>query len=277
MCRILRLIVPALTLQPALWTSLALAGQQPEPEKKARSAAEQYESMAREYEAAEQAFLKKFENAKNAFETIAAVAMAPSPEVYAERFLELAKQHPRDDAAIDALIWIGSHARGTLEWFEALHLIEQDHLKNPKLGELCPHLPDEKPAEKLLRAVMENSPHRDVQGEACYRLAELLHDRPEPPRGMFSGYARMFGKARDSANPAEEAERLFDRVVARYGDVRSSRGTLGDRARAQLFEIRNLVIGKPAPEIDGEDADGRRFKLSDYRGKVVVLDFWGDW
>lgn len=35
--------------------------------------------------------------------------------------------------------------------------------------------------------------------------------------------------------------------------------------------------GKPAPEIEGEDLDGHPFKLSDYRGKVVLLDFWGDW
>jgi hypothetical protein len=38
-----------------------------------------------------------------------------------------------------------------------------------------------------------------------------------------------------------------------------------------------LEIGKVAPEIEGEDIDGQRFKLSDYRGKVVVLDFWGNW
>jgi len=36
-------------------------------------------------------------------------------------------------------------------------------------------------------------------------------------------------------------------------------------------------IGNQAPEITGEDIDGVAFKLSDYRGKVVVLDFWGDW
>lgn len=36
-------------------------------------------------------------------------------------------------------------------------------------------------------------------------------------------------------------------------------------------------IGQMAPDIDGEDLDGVKFKLSDYRGKVVVLDFWGDW
>ena len=38
-----------------------------------------------------------------------------------------------------------------------------------------------------------------------------------------------------------------------------------------------LAIGKVAPEIEGKDVEGNKFKLSDYRGKVVVLDFWGDW
>jgi hypothetical protein len=36
-------------------------------------------------------------------------------------------------------------------------------------------------------------------------------------------------------------------------------------------------IGQKAPEIKGTDGAGKSFKLSDYRGKVVVLDFWGDW
>jgi hypothetical protein len=36
-------------------------------------------------------------------------------------------------------------------------------------------------------------------------------------------------------------------------------------------------VGQMVPEIEGEDLDGQHFKLSDYRGKVVVLDFWGNW
>ena len=36
-------------------------------------------------------------------------------------------------------------------------------------------------------------------------------------------------------------------------------------------------VGQLAPEIAGQDLDGTQFKLSDYRGKVVLLDFWGDW
>ena len=36
-------------------------------------------------------------------------------------------------------------------------------------------------------------------------------------------------------------------------------------------------VQKGAPDINGQDVDGRKFKLSDYRGKVVLIDFWGDW
>ena len=38
-----------------------------------------------------------------------------------------------------------------------------------------------------------------------------------------------------------------------------------------------LNVGNEAPEIEAEDLDGETFKLSDYRGKVVLLDFWGNW
>jgi AhpC/TSA family len=75
----------------------------------------------------------------------------------------------------------------------------------------------------------------------------------------------------------KEIEALLVRVEREYGDIRFGRDTLGERAAAMLSEVRNLGIGKPCPEIAGEDLDGKSFKLSDYRGKVVVIDFWGDW
>jgi peroxiredoxin len=52
---------------------------------------------------------------------------------------------------------------------------------------------------------------------------------------------------------------------------------VGDLARRELFELRRLRPGQPAPEIQGEDIDGRKLRLSDYRGRVVLLDFWGHW
>jgi hypothetical protein len=38
-----------------------------------------------------------------------------------------------------------------------------------------------------------------------------------------------------------------------------------------------LVVGCRAPDFEATDLAGVKFKLSDYRGKVVVLDFWGFW
>jgi peroxiredoxin len=48
---------------------------------------------------------------------------------------------------------------------------------------------------------------------------------------------------------------------------------LGSDPRPQA----GITVGKLAAEIDGEDIDGKRFKLSNYRGKVVLLVFWGNW
>lgn len=42
--------------------------------------------------------------------------------------------------------------------------------------------------------------------------------------------------------------------------------------RGQMAEV-----GKMAQDIRGIDADGQPFQLSDYRGKVVLLDFWASW
>jgi thiol-disulfide isomerase/thioredoxin len=42
--------------------------------------------------------------------------------------------------------------------------------------------------------------------------------------------------------------------------------------------LQHTLVGKPAPEIDARDLDtGQPVKLADFRGKVVVLDFWGYW
>ena len=38
-----------------------------------------------------------------------------------------------------------------------------------------------------------------------------------------------------------------------------------------------LAKGKPAPEISVPNADGKIIKLSDLKGKVVLVDFWASW
>jgi hypothetical protein len=145
---------------------------------------------------------------------------------------------------------------------KALPILLRDHIKSEKLDIVCSNLiyhtvPDDE-AEKFLRAALENNPHKNVQGQACLALGILLKSRADA-----------------STDVANEAEKLLKLAVEKYGDL--SRGEVGERAMGELFELRFLAIGKEAPEIEGKDAEGIKFKLSDYRGKVVLLSFWGDW
>ena len=41
--------------------------------------------------------------------------------------------------------------------------------------------------------------------------------------------------------------------------------------------VEGLEIGNIAPDITHPDSSGKEFSLSEYRGKVVMLDFWGHW
>ena len=38
-----------------------------------------------------------------------------------------------------------------------------------------------------------------------------------------------------------------------------------------------LVVGNRAPDFSVKDINGKTHRLSDYRGKVVLVDFWGTW
>jgi thiol-disulfide isomerase/thioredoxin len=119
----------------------------------------------------------------------------------------------------------------------------------------------------FLRAASAANPDRETRAWASYWLAYRL-------RGQAAGEP----SAEKAEKTSKESEAVYQQVLDKYADVPDGqRGTLGKRAEAALTELRRLAVGQVAPEIDGEDVDGKRFNLSDYRGKVVVLDFWGHW
>jgi thiol-disulfide isomerase/thioredoxin len=46
------------------------------------------------------------------------------------------------------------------------------------------------------------------------------------------------------------------------------------RAEARSAVVEGPRVGQPAPDLNGVDFDGKPLRLSDYRGKVVVVTFW---
>jgi hypothetical protein len=73
-----------------------------------------------------------------------------------------------------------------------------------------------------------------------------------------------------------EAEQLLAAAVQELS-TQPGKSRLAELARRELDDLKVRDIGKPAPDVAGPDLDGKEFKLSDYRGKVVLLDFWAFW
>lgn len=49
------------------------------------------------------------------------------------------------------------------------------------------------------------------------------------------------------------------------------------RADQKRREVAESIISEPAPDFTLTDTEGNVVKLSELRGKVVVLDFWATW
>lgn len=47
--------------------------------------------------------------------------------------------------------------------------------------------------------------------------------------------------------------------------------------QAKLQERAKLMEGRPAPDIPFKDIDGKEMRLSDFKGKVLYVDFWATW
>lgn len=54
-------------------------------------------------------------------------------------------------------------------------------------------------------------------------------------------------------------------------------GTTPSATKAAEPTVKKAELRKPAPDFDLKDADGRPVKLSDLKGKVVLVNFWATW
>jgi hypothetical protein len=115
---------------------------------------------------------------------------------------------------------------------------------------------------KILRRMLDKTTDPAKKGQLSLQLAQGMRDTYET--------AYRAGEKDKATKIAAEAE---DLLVG----AKKAGGPLARQADDALFLFQKLSVGKVAPDIEGEDMEGKKFKLSDYRGKVVVIDYWAFW
>ena len=79
-----------------------------------------------------------------------------------------------------------------------------------------------------------------------------------------------FGRAWRQQRDEKKAEAAFRSAM----DL-AANSPAGKQAETQLYELLHLGIGQPAPPFSAAAIGGTRLSLADYRGKPLVLVFWG--
>lgn len=187
---------------------------------------------------------------------------------------------------------------------ESIELLRDHYTTHSNLAMVCRALgalgdPSHKPTIEFLQRTAAENPDRGTKGYATFALGLLTKSAAddfalfEIAPWMATNSPALNQKPAgqgprwpDSKTAFHEAEVLFETVAKAFDDcpnfpagpgLRNPKATLGEQARQELQECRNLVPGTRAPEISGKDLEGRELKLSDYRGKVIVLTFWASW
>ena len=115
-----------------------------------------------------------------------------------------------------------------------------------------------------LEAVIKKLPNGNVNQKARFRLALLVAEDAQRDLTLTDTQRAKENQTVVSILDKLREEDDLDELLQRWiKDLR--------------YKVTHLVVGCEAPEIEGFDQDGKKFRLSDYRGKVVLLPFWGIW
>lgn len=253
--------------------------------------AEIVESLQAAYKTAYDEFRTTIASAESAEEKQKLEQTRPTIGDYSADMMAAIETDVKSKAAFSGLMWLYEKTKRTDKQTAEKYrtVIMEHHYTRKGIGGVAnwiAYADKSSTTEQHLLKILENNKHDTDKAQTVLSLIKHYQAlKAIQTDSVTRGYAEKdLGeegmKYVDSRN-REELNQLIDKYfelgMAKYGELKQGRGTFAERLAPYHFEHTRLQIGMKVPDISGEDIDGVEFKLSDYEGKVVMIDFWGDW
>jgi len=289
---------------PGNKSAITFVTDQAQPKAITQTADDQLESLLRQFDDASESNRRTAREGKTVAEKQAVYKLNVAKVQSVNRQLfDLAMHQPQTNAAEQALIWIVTHNSFEREADKAWELLARDYARSDRLRQVLSRRLElywaSQAVEDLLRRALDQNPYREIRGLACFWLAEVLRYRAtilrlwafqssrqtEMWRQRFAQQDFDRVAKQDPKSLEAEAARLHERLITEFPIVENNDSStkpmplvlgkaaihLSDVAKVHLDDLKRLSVGKTAPEIDGVDLEGKPMKLTDYRGRIVVL------
>ncbi len=222
--------------------------------------AAELKKLQADYKAAETEYYRAVREAKTAEERKAArpdPAKHPARDFHAKA-IELAKNAAGTETAAQAHAWairLAGNVGLKDDAMESIRTLVKDHLSSPVLEQI---------------AQMMQYGDRTYGAEFAGEILATIRDKAKEPGAKSAALLSLAVQNMKKDEPAARA--MLDRILKEFPTTPSAK-----RAEGSLFEMDHLQVGKTAPDFTATDEKGMQWKLSEYRGKVTVIDFWGFW
>lgn len=274
---------PQAPLTPVNWTGNASTALQDVDEKANALAQSEYESVDLEFKKAIAELRSLIAAVDSKDDKIRLLATRnPAPE-FAKRFMEIAKKHSGTKAGLNAVLFAVQRTKGDQK-NEAMNLLIDSYSDQVDLVKVAQSLKGEVPSqdvENWLQAMIEKVDSESEKSAITVTFAKYVGQIPYFQRTLAVNPAilKRYSAAQLDYINSTRTQAQNDHLAGMLQSVidNSDQSRMETVAKKELYDLQNLQVGMVAPEIDGKDFDDIPFKLSDYRGKVVMLDFWGHW
>jgi len=180
--------------------------------------------------------------------------------------IKRADKEASDPKAGDLLGWVATNAGMLPAGQKAIVQLIEKHPDHAALERVVSMLGTGRipKGEELLRKLLSTSSKTDVKAAGTFALGQCLVAKTN----------KSCDTVEEANKVAAEAEKYLNQAIELFGDNKAAQRKAAEQ---ELQAFQKLRVGKEALEISATDLDEKEFKLSDYRGKVVMLDFWGNW